>query len=75
MILTCSLCKNKAEYHGYCESCWLREGKQKIIQTFKTHTTYKDKWIKKLVRNWHKTKGGKRWQYVENVIKIMAKQL
>jgi len=52
MIITCR-CGNKAEIHGYCLPCWLRDGKEKIIIALKlVHAKVKCKtpWYKKLWR-------------------------
>ena len=48
MIITCR-CGNKAEIHGYCSACWLREGKEKIVTALKlVHAKYKISWYKKI---------------------------
>jgi len=50
MIITCR-CGNKAEIHGYCLTCWLRDGKEKVITALKlvyAKVKCKTPWYKKL---------------------------
>lgn len=53
MIITCRLCDSKAEYHGYCLACWLREGKEKMLTALKLirdKVKCETRWYKKFWR-------------------------